>query len=116
MSAGDYNIIIEQGATYNPVLTWLDSTNTAVDLTGATARMQIRRNTKSTTVLEEITTENGGITLGGVAGTISLLISDTATAAYTWKTGVYDLEIISSGGVVTRLMRGTVEVIPEVTR
>jgi hypothetical protein len=87
-----------------------------VNLTGFTARMQIRETVESTTVLHSLTTENGGITLGGAAGTIALLISATDTAAFTFDSAVYDLEIISAGGVVTEVMSGTVTLGDEVTR
>lgn len=87
-----------------------------VNLTGFTARMQIRETVESTTVLHSLTTENGGITLGGAAGTIALTISATDTAAFTFDTAVYDLEIISGSGVVTEVMSGTVTLGDEVTR
>ena len=86
------------------------------DLTGYTARMQIRETLESTTTLEELTTSNGGITLGGTAGTITLLLTATETAALTFETAVYDLEIVSGAGVVTRLMHGKVVLVDEVTR
>ena len=113
--AGKLNIVIEQGATFNPVLTYQDENASPIDLTGYTARMKIKNARTDTSALEELTTENGGITLGGAAGTIALLFTATATAAMTWTSGVYDLELVSSGGVVTRLLQGTATVSPEVT-
>lgn len=87
-----------------------------VDLTGFTARMQIRETVDSATILATLTTENGGITLGGTAGTVTLLLSATATAAFTFGSAVYDLEIISAGGIVTPLLSGAVTLVKEVTR
>jgi hypothetical protein len=64
-----------------------------------------------------LTTENAGITLGGAAGTITLSATATVTAALTAPfSGVYDLELVSGGGVVTRLLEGVATVSPEVTR
>ena len=45
-----------------------------------------------------------------------IAITATATAAITWTTGVYDLEIVFPSGDVRRLVYGTVTVSPEVTR
>ena len=115
MPAGNYNIVCDQGSTLTRVLTWKNSNGTAVDLTNYTARMQVRTNYASNTALLSLTTENGGITLGGVAGTITLLATATATAALTADTYVYDLEMIT-GANVTRLVEGTFQVTPEVTR
>lgn len=114
--AGKLTIEIEQGTTFNPVLTWKDSNGTVIDITGYTARMQIRESITSDTLIDELTTENGGITLGGVLGTITLLISAADTEAYTFTTGVYDLEMISPAGTVTRLLEGTIKLDLEVTR
>ena len=108
---------IYQGATFPKRLRWRDkAAGTPIDLTGCTARMQVRAEIGSPTVLLELTTENGGITLGGTAGTIDLYVGATATAAFTWEGGVFDLEIEFPGGDVRRLAQGTVSVSPEVTR
>lgn len=117
MAAAKLKLVIEQGATFRKTLTWKAGTpSVAVDLTGCTARMHIRSEIASPTPLVTLTTENGGITLGGVAGTIVLLIAATATAAFAWEAGVYDLEIILANGDVRRLVYGPVSVSPEVTR
>lgn len=115
MTAGIYDIIIEKGATWNPVITWKNSDGTAIDLTGYSARLQVRESvTASSTVIS--LTSGSGITLGGTAGTISLLLSATDTAALTFEKGVYDLELVSGSGVVYRVLQGRVTVSPEVTR
>jgi len=116
MSAGIYDIYIEQGATYNQPLVWKDSSGTAVNVTCYTARMQIRKTVDATTIIWTLTTENGRITVGGANGLITLLVSAADTAALTTFCGVYDLEVISPAGVVTRLLEGQVEVSKEVTR
>ena len=118
--AGKLNIVIEQGTTFNPVLTYTDNSSPAVpiDLSGYTARMQIRlKQTDPTFIVGgELTTANGGITLGGAAGTIALLITDTVTTAFTFANAVYDLELIDAGSLVTRLLTGTVTLSTETTR
>ncbi len=63
-----------------------------------------------------LTTENGKITLGGTAGTITLNLSAVETAAITQSSLAYDLELVSAGGVVTRLVEGQINLTPEVTR
>lgn len=108
---------ILQGETYDEVSTWKAGASAApVDLTGCTARAQVRADIDSPVVLLELTTENGGIELGGVAGTIRRVISATDTAAIFWTSGVYDLEVVFAGGQVRRLMAGGVSVSKEVTR
>ena len=116
MTAGVKNIVIEQGATFTWNLIWNDSTSTPVDLTGYTARMQVRKTKASTEKLLDLTTENGGITLGGALGTIAVVASAALTEAVDAKSGVYDLELESASGVVKRLIEGEVTISLEVTR
>jgi hypothetical protein len=116
MIAGVYNLTIEQGATFRRTLTVKDSAGLVVNLTGYTARMQIRPEIDSSTVMVSLTTANGGITLGGALGTIALYLSDTTTSSMQFE-GVYDLELIqTSTGDVIRVLKGKVRLDPEVTR
>lgn len=108
---------IDQGATFRKRMTWKTGTpKVAVDLTGCTAAMQIRAEIDSVDVLADLTTDNGGITLGGTAGTIDLYISAADTALFDWEDGVYDLEITFGNGDVLRKISGSASVSPEVTR
>ena len=88
--------------------------NEPIDLTGYTARMAVK-NKVGGDVLLSLTTVNGGIVVDEAADKITLLISATDTAALTWSKGVYDLEMVSPGGVVSALLTGTVTVKAEVT-
>lgn len=119
MSACDctntHDLCIPGGATFSRVIRYkADGAN--VNLTGYTARMQIRPTAASATTTLSLTTENNRITLGGTAGTITLSISATDTAAITAGRYVYDLELVSAGGIVTRLLQGIVTVSANVTR
>jgi len=75
---------------------------TPMDLTGFTARMLVKDEIGGT-VLVELTTENGGISIDNTKKTITRTLSATATAAFTWDQGVCDLELVSPTGVVTGL-------------
>ena len=113
-----YTLKIKAGATYRRVFRWTVS-GVAVDLNGWSARSHIRRYYTDTVPTVSLTTDGGGaggITLNsGGDGNIEYVITDTQTKI-PWKTGVWDLELISPGGEVKRLLEGTVEVTPEVTQ
>jgi hypothetical protein len=85
---------------------------TPVSLAGATARLQIRATEEATAVLLNLVSPTD-IVLDDTAKTITITISATVTAAFTFLTGVYELEITISG-VVTQLLRGSVTVVEEV--
>lgn len=124
MLAGIYNITCQQGSTFTRSITLkypdpespsADPTYLLWDFTGYTARMQVRRTIDSSTILISLTTENGRITLGSASGIIELFITAADTATIT-SSGVYDLEIISSAGIVDRILQGDFVLSQEVTR
>ncbi len=131
MIAGIYNITIEQGSTFGRLIS-IEQPDLAADptgqtfenfdLTGFTARMHIRRTIDSATPMITLTTANGRIAINpNIAATppknneIALSITAADTAAIS-SSGVYDLEIINGGGIVSKVIRGDVTLIPEVTR
>lgn len=87
-----------------------------VVLTGFSARMTIKDKVGGTT-LETLTIAGGEIAIDTANYKITLTLSATDTAAYTWKKGVYDLEMVSADvtPVVTLLDSGAVAVEQEVT-
>lgn len=115
MPAGSYNIVCDQGATFGLNLTYEDANGTAVNLTGYTARMQVRSKAEAATTILSLTS-GSGITLGGSAGTIVISISAATTAGLTAGDYVYDLELVAPTAAVTRLLQGRFRVSAEVTR
>ena len=117
MPAGKHDIIIEQGATFRRVITWKAANGSPINLTGYSAKMQVRERVRDTDVVLECSTANGRITLGGVLGTITIVAQDEVTDLLAeMPKAVYDLELTSAGGEVTRLLRGSAEIIAGVTR
>lgn len=112
--AGDLDLLIYQGATFTKNLLYKDSDGNDVDLSGFTARMQIREDYE-TPVLIELTTQNGRITLNNPTGNIRLSISAEDTEELSFARARYDLELVDNG-VVKRLVQGRVRLDREVTR
>lgn len=122
MTAAKWNLTIEQGATFQLALqlstggTVADG-GTPIDLTGYDARMHVRQRVKSPTTLLDLSITSTNIVItDAVNGWLQITMSEAETKALMWKSGVYDLEIESSGGFVKRLLHGSVKVSPEVTR
>lgn len=118
------DLTVYQGAYWSQTLLWKDEAGNVIDLTGYTARMQIRKTVDATDVVKEIT-DGSGITLGPNTTptpdyTILLELQADETAAlpatlddHKWK---YDLELVPPGGKVVRLAMGKLIVSLEVTR
>ena len=111
--AGILNITIDQGETYtNTNSVFLADGVTAMNLTGYTVASKMRKHYTSTAAH----TINTTITNPATAGLIDSSLSATETSAITAGYYVYDLEITSSGGVVTRVVEGKIQMKPEVTK
>jgi tRNA threonylcarbamoyladenosine modification (KEOPS) complex Pcc1 subunit len=78
--------------------------------------MHVRTSADAPTTITTLTTENSRISLGGTAGTVTLTIAATDTANLTPGLYVYDLELVSGAGVVSRIIEGNFKVKAEVTR
>lgn len=109
-----YDLVMYQGASWDYTFTW-EINNVLVDLRDFTARMQVRLSYASPDIVLGLTS-GSGITLGGLLGTISLAVNAVTTATIPASTYVYDLEMVSLDGSVTRLVEGKFLVTPEVTR
>lgn len=110
--AGTHNIVAEQGATFHFNFT-VKTDGTVWNLSSYSARMQVRNSTASTTKLLDLSSPTD-ITLTSL-GHVSVTVNATTMAALPFGRWVYDLELESAGGEVTRLLEGRFIVTPEVT-
>ena len=91
------------------------SAGTPLDMTGYTGRMQMRLATDA--VILDLTTANGGFVLtDAVNGKFALIISAADTEALNPLSGVYDIEIITAAGKISRMLEGDMAFSREVTR
>ena len=111
MSAGTYNFTIEQGTTFSRVLT-LQENGSAMNLTGYSVASQMRSTHDSSTV---VATFSGSVT-NASSGQLTLSLTNSQTSAIDEAIYVYDVEITSGAGAVTRILEGNITVTPEVTR
>lgn len=103
-----------EDATTNPII--------AIDLTNYDVRMMVRDTYSSGAIRFNANVSNGKVTLTDAVNgkaTITILPTDFETGikfddgSYT---GVYDIEIQSATGIVTRMVQGNFNISQEVTR
>lgn len=113
MTAGIYNLVIEQGATFSRALV-IEKDGSPWDISGYEVRAQIRKTFESADVLQHITV----VVTDPVAGEVTLTIIAADTAGLPITNAVWDLELDDQAGtpVVRRLLKGKVEIVPEVTK
>lgn len=125
MAAGRYNLIIEQGSTYNLELQYKSSAGYALDLTGYHGCMHIRPEVGSQTLYLALSSslqpDGTGLNFSGSTGTkdpssgsIAIYISAATSSQLDFTDAVYDLEIYS-GSYTARIVEGRVRLSREIT-
>jgi len=110
-----YDILVDQGATLNRALFLKNSAKRPINLTGFSARMHIRNSINSSIIVEILTTDNEQITIDEPTGRIDIYLSPAETEALEAKKYVYDLELESPEGEVTKVVSGQLIVRSEIT-
>jgi hypothetical protein len=118
MQPAHIDLDVYKGSTFVKIIQWKTGTPaTAVNLTGCTARMQIRKSVNDSNILDTLTTENSKIVIHEpLNGKFKIVIPASASSAYTFTSAVYDLEIVFADTTVTRVIEGCFSAVPEVTR
>jgi hypothetical protein len=104
------NLLIDQGSTYSTTLMLTTETDEAMDLSGYTGAAQVRKHYTSSN------SSAFSVDLNTNTGTVTLSMSANTTANLVAGRYVYDVEITSGSGNVTRVVEGIVTVTPNVTR
>jgi hypothetical protein len=104
------NILIDQGTDYLNILNLTNDDDEVLSLVGYTGTAQIRKHYTSS-VSYPFT-----VTIAEQAGEVSLAMTAEQTASLAAGRYVYDCELRSSGGLISRILEGIVTVTPQVTR
>lgn len=113
--SNNYNLKATQGTTFYFKFTILTA-GSPWNLTGYTARMQVRPTVEATKVLLNLNTENGTMSINASLGEVSISVPATTMAGVISGKHVYDIELVSGGGEVTKPLKGKFTVEAEVTR
>lgn len=112
MAAGTYNFEINQGETLSIALLLKDSANTAISLTGATIKAQVRPSEDSNTIFASLTATKDT----NVAGRVVLSLTAAQTSALSFDKGVWDCLVTFSDNTTLRAVQGAVTLSKAVTR
>lgn len=109
--AGSYDWTIQQGDTFYATLT-IKEDDEAVDITGWVFTSMFREKYSDTSpqATATCTVEDGA------AGTLSMQIANTDTAAMTATKGVWDIQYIKPDTSVSTLLRGNYTLLLEATK
>ena len=106
------NLSIDQGSTFTSDITVKDINGNVFDLTGYTASAKLAKGYSSTRTRTTISTT---FATDRTTGVLTISLTANQTAALDPERYVYDVEITSSTGSVTRVLEGIITVRPEVS-
>jgi hypothetical protein len=125
MAAGNYDMLIEQGATFKLTLTLKDVNANPINLTGLTFRGKLKKAFTDTLATADFSFNVLDQSIPATIGMVEVSLSATTTAGLeTSAKGtirsltslVYDIESVDGVGFVTRWLQGEAKVSPEVTK
>lgn len=97
---------VDQNTTFSFEVQYTeDDETTPINLTGATAKMQVR-DTKGGTKLAFTLTSPSGIAINGSTGTLTVIMTPTQTNKLFYPKSAYDIMVIDSSGKKTKLLEG----------
>ena len=110
-----YDILVDQGATLNRALFIKTAIKTPIDLDGYIGRMHIRDRKDSSVIIRTLTSETDEIEILPAAGRVDIMLGPSETESLEPKNYVYDLELESPEGEVTKVLSGKLTVRSEIT-
>jgi hypothetical protein len=104
--AGQKNFEVDQNATFTFITEYKDSGDNAIDLTGASAKMQIRDTKGGSKLAVTLTSPSGGIIIDGPNGKLTIKLTSTQTNKLFYPKSSYDIMVVDSNGNKIKLLEG----------
>jgi hypothetical protein len=107
---------VDQNATFRFQVQYTsDDELTPIDLTGASAKLQVRDTKGGSKLAFTLTSPNGGITIDGPTGTLSIVMTPTQTNKLFYPKSSYDVMVVDNNGDKTKLVEGFITLSRSVT-
>jgi hypothetical protein len=104
--AGQKNFEVDQNATFSFVLEYKDDNGNAIDLTGASAKMQVRDTKGGAKLAVTLTSPSGGIVIDQPNGKLTIKMTPTQTNKLFYPKSSYDVMVVDSNGNKIKLLEG----------
>lgn len=101
------NFEVDQNATFTFQVQYTEEDEiTPIDITGATAKMQVRDTQGGSKIACTLTSPSGGIIIDGPTGTLTIKITPTQTNKMFYPKSSYDIMVVDSNGNKIKLLEG----------
>jgi hypothetical protein len=113
--AGQKNFEVDQNATFSFIVEYKDENDNAIDLTGASAKMQVRDTKGGSKLAVTLTSPSGGITIDGLNGKLTVKMTPTQTSKLFYPKSSYDVMVVDTNGNKIKLLEGFITLNRSVT-
>jgi hypothetical protein len=104
--AGQKNFEVDQNTTFTFIVEYKDNAGSAINLTGASAKLQVRDTKGGTKLAFTLTSPSGGITIDAPNGKLTVRMTPTQTNKMFYPKSSYDLMLTYSNSIKTKLLEG----------
>lgn len=113
--AGQKNFEVDQNTTFTFIVEYKDSDGDPIDLTGASAKLQVRDTKGGPKLAFTLTSPSGGITIDAPSGKITVTMTPAQTNKLFYPKSSYDLMVTELNSVKTKLVEGFIMLSRSVT-
>lgn len=104
--AAQKNFEVDQNTTFTFIVEYKDDNDLPINLTGSTAKLQVRDTKGGTKLAFTLTSPSGGITIDGPNGKVTCKMTPTQTNKLFYPKSSYDLMITDTNLNKTKLLEG----------
>ena len=104
--AGQKNWEVDQNTTFSFIVEYKDPDDNVIDLTGASAKLQVRDTKGGNKLAFTLTSPSGGILVDGPAGKLTIKMTPTQTSKLFYPKSSYDIMVTDSSLNKIKLLEG----------
>jgi hypothetical protein len=104
--AGQKNWEVDQNTTFTFEIVYKDNNEVPINLTGASAKMQVRDTKGGSKLAFSLTSPTGGITIDPSAGKLTIKMTPTQTNKLFYPKSSYDVMLTDSNANKIKLVEG----------
>lgn len=100
------NFQVDQNTTFRFVVEYKDSQDNPIDLTGSSAKMQVRDGGAASKLAATLTSPTGGISIDPLIGKITVTMTPAQTNKLFYPKSAYDLILVDSNSNRIKIIEG----------
>ena len=113
--AGQKNWEVDQNTTHTFEAVYQDQDGDPINLTGASAKMQVRDSKGGTQLAFTLTSPSGGIVIDPINGKLTIKMTPTQTSKLFYPKSSYDIMVTDSNSNKIKLLEGFITLSRSVT-